>query len=106
MASVLNFVSFVFITAPLPNLTSDDIDSALAPASTQAAYHTPSPPLFDSRQHPVITSNPSVVKSADHGLQGRYSENGESNLCFLLPLSGANKLCFQNTSTCSMAGMF
>lgn len=25
----------LFLSAPLPNLTSDDIDSALAPASTQ-----------------------------------------------------------------------
>ena len=30
---ILYFCSF--ISAPLPNLTSDDIDSALAPASTQ-----------------------------------------------------------------------
>ncbi|XP_015749263.1 PREDICTED: transcriptional regulator ERG-like [Acropora digitifera] len=58
---------------PLPNLTSDDIDSALAPSASQASYHTPSPPLFDSRQHPVITSNPSVVRSNE--LAGRYSAN-------------------------------
>ncbi|CAH3120059.1 unnamed protein product [Pocillopora meandrina] len=60
---------------PLPNLTSDDIDNALAPASSQASYHAPSPPLFDSRQHPVITSNPSVARSSEHGLPGRFTSN-------------------------------
>lgn len=33
----------LFLSAPLPNLTSDDIDSALAPAATQGNNHTRNP---------------------------------------------------------------
>lgn len=173
---ILYFCSFV--SAPLPNLTSDDIDSALAPASTQgkspiffifkvmtfdpvrlqklggwsirtrtqegrefishlkirlfflscrfyllpnlkrlsretfslksivllmynrlliqgflvlffsASYHAPSPPVFDSRQHPVITSNPSVVRSTE-SLQARFSGNGE----FIVSFYSTSRFC-------------
>jgi len=77
---------------PLPNLTSDDIDRALAPASVATAV--PSPPLFDSRaqgsssgmptysrssdsesrQHPVITSYPSATRNSDYN-QARFTES-------------------------------
>ena len=61
-----------FLPAPLPNLTSDDIDRALAPASSQG-YNAPSPSLYDSRQH---ASAPSVVpKSSDYNPQGRSYHN-------------------------------
>lgn len=46
-----------------------------------ASYHAPSPPVFDSRQHPVITSNPSVVRSTE-SLQARFSGNGEFTVSF------------------------
>ena len=36
-------VLLLFLSAPLPNLTSDDIDSALAPAATQGNNHTRNP---------------------------------------------------------------
>uniref|UniRef100_A0A6P8IFR7 Transcriptional regulator Erg-like isoform X1 n=2 Tax=Actinia tenebrosa TaxID=6105 RepID=A0A6P8IFR7_ACTTE len=54
---------------PLPNLTSDDIDSALAPASSQGAVSS-----YDSRQHPVITSNPNAIRNQEYGPSQRYSD--------------------------------
>lgn len=84
---------------PLPNLTSDDIDRALAPASVpNSSAYSPaqSSPLFDSRsqgtgssagmptysrssevesrQHPVITSFPCASRSNDYS-QARYTES-------------------------------
>lgn len=59
---------------PLPNLTSDDIDRALAPASTQGSVYVPSSSVYDSRQHPVITSNPNVNRGQDYGTSPRLSE--------------------------------
>lgn len=66
-----------------------------------AAYHTPSPPLFDSRQHPVITSNPSVPRSSE--LQGRFV-NGELNyICLFAPHTATTEhthteIIFEQTS--------
>lgn len=63
----------LLLTAPLPNLTSDDIDSALAPASTQGSAYVPVSSVYDSRQHPVITSNPNVLRDQEYGQSPRYS---------------------------------
>lgn len=53
-----------------------------------ASYHAPSPPVFDSRQHPVITSNPSVVRSTE-SLQARFSGNGE----FIVSFYSTSRFC-------------
>ena len=53
-----------------------------------ASYHAPSPPVFDSRQHPVITSNPSVVRSTE-SLQARFIGNGE----FIVSFYSTSRFC-------------
>ena len=63
-------IVFLFPSAPLPNLTSDDIDRALAPASSQS-YSAPSPSPFESRQSGA-SSAPSVVPKGSDYAQSRY----------------------------------
>lgn len=72
VVAIFSHLVCLFI-APLPNLTSDDIDRALAPASTQGPAYVPASSVYDSRQHPVITSNPNALRGPEFGQSPRYT---------------------------------